>query len=99
MALGRGSGISTGAAILVFALAGLAGTAASLYAMVIAYLAGSSAQAAIDGTSPADPQALAMASMAELGETVAAQGQRAPVIEIDENSVVVEDHEPRGGGA
>lgn len=99
MALGRGSGISTGAAIIVFALAGLAGTAASLYAMVLAYLAGSSAQAAIDGTSPADPQALALASMAELGQSMAEQADGPSVIQVDEASVVVADHDPRGGAA
>ena len=99
MALGRGSGISTGAAIIVFALAGLAGTVASLYAMVLAYLAGSSAQAAIDGTSPADPQALALASMAELGQSMAEQSDGPSVIQVDEASVVVADHDPRGGAA
>ncbi|MGN0039123.1 MAG: hypothetical protein ACI36Y_08350 [Coriobacteriales bacterium] len=98
MAVGKG-GISTGAAIIVFALAGLAGTAASLYAMVLAYLAGSSAQAAIDGTSPADPQALAMASMAELGQSVAERADGPSVIQVDESSVVVADHRPQGGDA
>ncbi|MGN0073489.1 MAG: hypothetical protein ACI36W_06840 [Coriobacteriales bacterium] len=98
MASGKG-GISTGAAIIIFALAGLAGTAASLYAMVIAYLAGSSAQAAIDGTSPADPQALAMASMAELGQSVAEQAEGPSVIQVDESSVVVANHGATGGEA
>lgn len=98
MAVGKG-GISTGAAIIVFALAGLAGTAASIYAMVLAYLAGSSAQAAIDGTTPADPQALAMASMAELGQSMADKAAGPSVIKVDESSVVVADHRPQGGGA
>lgn len=100
MALGKnGGGVSTGVALVLLVAAGLAGTAASLYAMVVAYLAGSSAQAAIDGTSPADPQSLAVASMAELGAQAAAKNEEPSVIEIDESAVIIADHNPQGGAA
>lgn len=73
---------------LIFSLAGLAGTAASLYAMVVAYLAGSQAQASIDGTAPADPVALARASMNNLASAVTAADQD-DVINVAEDKVHV----------
>ena len=94
MALGnRGGGAATGIGIILLALAGVAGTCASLYAMVVASLAGSSAQAAIDGCPAADPMSLARASMAELGQTVG-EGQGESVIDVDEDAVVVADAKP-----
>lgn len=93
MAFGnKGAGSAAGLSILLLALAGLAGTCASLYAMVVAYLAGSSAQASIDGCPAADPMSLARASMAELGQTVGAS-QESSVIDVDDASVHVKDVE------
>lgn len=93
MAFGnKGGGSAAGLSILLLALAGLAGTCASLYAMIVAYLAGSSAQASIDGCPAADPMSLARASMAELGQSVAAQ-QDSGVIDVDEAAVHVKDVE------
>ena len=91
MAFGKSGGsTATGISILLLALAGVAGTCASLYAMVVAYLAGSSAQAAIDGCPAADPMSLARASMAELGQTVG-QDFEETVITVDDEAVVVAD--------
>lgn len=89
MAQGKRTGTGI-APFVLFALAGLAGTAASLYAMVIAYLAGSTAQASIDGTAPADPIALARASMSELAGSVGAAPESG-VINVDEDDVHVRD--------
>lgn len=91
MAFGSGNSKGGGLALALFALASVAGTCASLYAMVVAYLAGSSAQASIDGCPVADPLSLARASMAELGATAAASQEGASIIDIDESSVVVAD--------
>lgn len=91
MALGnRGGNAAAGISVVLLALAGVAGTCASLYAMVVAYLAGSSAQAAIDGCPAADPMSLARASMAELGQTVG-QDPVDSVIDVDDDAVVVAD--------
>lgn len=91
MALGnRGGSAAAGISVVLLALAGVAGTCASLYAMVVAYLAGSSAQAAIDGCPAADPMSLARASMAELGQTVG-QDPVDSVIDVDDDAVVVAD--------
>lgn len=89
MASGKRTGTGL-APFIFFALAGLAGTAASLYAMVIAYLAGSTAQASIDGTTPADPVALARASMNELANGAGAAAEES-VITVDDDSVHVSD--------
>ena len=92
MAFGKtGGGLATGATVLVLALAGLAGTAASLYAMVLAYLAGSSAQAAIDGCPVADPMSLARASMDEVVKSTGAAAATDTVINVDESTVTVND--------
>lgn len=96
MAIGFSGSKGTGFALALFALASVAGTCASLYAMVVAYLAGSSAQASIDGCPAADPMALARASMAELGRTTDAAAQEA-VIDVDESTVVVADAAPKPG--
>lgn len=58
--------------------------------MVIAYLAGSTAQASIDGTTPADPVALARASMNELANGVGATAEEG-VINVDDDNVHVSD--------
>ena len=95
MAFGsKGGGSATGITVALLALAGLAGTCASLYAMVVAYLAGSSAQAAIDGCPAADPMSLARASMVELGQSVGPQ-EADVVINVDESDVVVADAQRR----
>lgn len=85
----NGSGPSSGFIALIFALAGLAGTAASLYAMVLAYLAGSSAQANIDGCPQADPLSLARSSMEELARNSGAPVPADDVITVNEEEVEV----------
>lgn len=86
-----GAGLSSGVVALIFAIAGLAGTAASLYAMVLAYLAGSSAQANIDGCPQADPLSLARSSMEELARNSGVARSDDDVINVCEEEVEVRD--------
>lgn len=97
MAFGSGSSKGSGLALALFALASVAGTCASLYAIVVAYLAGSSAQAYIDDCPAADPLSLARASMSELSSSVASSGDG--VISVDDSAVVVADANPPAADA
>ena len=83
-------GTAIGTACIV--AAGVCGLAATMYALVVAYVAGSEAQAAIDGCAPADPSVLAQVSMSQLASAAYTEGANAStggVIDIDDADVSV----------
>ena len=88
--MSNGNGIvSTAAGAALLVAAGVCGLAATVYAVVVAYVAGSEAQASIDGCTPADPMSLARASMEQLAMATGASPSNADVINVDETDVSV----------